>query len=147
MDIKTKRPDAPASVAYLISVCVAVGSLVAIICIICRNWNVFFCVSCGLIIVCLVLKTVFNWEVRPCVKWQGHTLIYEYEEPISALGHNKIRYEIDKGCKVSSSAKTVVFKGGISCKEPLRKKYEVKKLKIKNLSEDEKKFILSGFDV
>lgn len=142
-----KKPDAPASVAYIISICIIIGVVTLIVFGINKNWNVCFCVTVSLIVICSVLKFAFNWEVNPYVKWQGHALIYEYEEPIRALGNNKIRYEIDKSCKVSSFGKTVVFRGSISCKEPLRKKYTVKKLKIRNLSEDEINFILSGFDV
>ena len=149
--IKTKKHDANGFVAYF-------SAFLTIMLIVCAVmvYFTFFDFSGhfwrGGLLLCLVLLFVFSqffqWEIRPRLVVNGRNNVeYHYDEPVNALGRREVVCEFKRVDSIDYKDDTVVIKGLIAVKEPLRKTKEKKKFKFRYMDTEVEQYLTKHIDI
>ena len=137
---KSSKPNATALVSYLSATMVIVATVFAILLLLGYRGvsiNLGFIVVHlhhvivgGLLGVYYGLSQSLNWELYGTVEIKDGDIKYTYYYPIEIMSKKSMEITIAKGYTYTIRKNSIVFKGDITVKEPLRKLKHRKRYKI-----------------
>ena len=139
--LPSKRP-APKWIPY---VCALGYVATAALAVVALKSNYYYAIPAMiLIIVFMAISKMFSWYVSAEMRKTNKFLVYEVENIIGVLGHNKTRYDIYSISKIQERGTRAFVYGEIVSHEPMSKARNIKRVVVDDVT-DEALELLRGY--